>query len=89
MGEEYRAILEEKLRSMAGVNIRVFIDDAAVSPHYRKHLEDTVMGAGASIVATRAQANVVFGKEAESSLTPGVLFAFIAGGQMHFQGAAV
>lgn len=86
MGEEYKALLETKLRSLSGGDIRVFIEPAAVSEHYRKHLEETVLGVGAVIVSKRADANVVFGQSAASERPLGALLAFIDQGQMRFVG---
>ena len=87
MGEQYRQVLEEKLRTLGGGELRVYIDDASISPHYRKHLEETVLGSGAILVSTREEANFVFDGESAPFDMPGVVTAFIANGQIEFRGA--
>lgn len=86
MGEQYRLTLEEKIEELGAENLRVYINEDGVNPHYRQHLEDTFRDAGVRFVSTREEANFVF----EGSYTPshqvGQVLAFFRGQQLSFVG---
>lgn len=87
MGEQYRAILEEKIREFGGDSLRVFINAEGVNPHYKQHLDDTFRDAGVRFVSSRSEANFVFDGDCEPSYLPGQIVAFFTNKQLAFAGA--
>jgi hypothetical protein len=87
MGEQYKAVLEEKIKELGGQNLRVFINDEGVHPKYREHLEATFIEAGVRFVASREEANFVFDGHSEPAFHFGQVVAFFTNEQIAFQGA--
>jgi hypothetical protein len=88
MGEQYRAVLEEKIRELGSGNLRVYINADGVNPHYKQHLEDTFRDAGVRFVSSRAEANFVFEGNCEPAYQAGQIVAFFSGPeQLSFAGA--
>ena len=87
MGEQYKAVLEEKIKELGGSRLRVFINDEGVHPKYREHLEATFKQAGVRFVESREQANFVFEGHSEPAFHIGQVVAFFTNEQIAFQGA--
>ena len=86
MGEQYRQTIEEKINELGAENLRVFINEHGVNPHYRQHLEDTFREAGVRFVSNRAEANLVFEGDQPPSHQAGQIAAFFSAGQLLFAG---
>ena len=87
MGEQYKAVLEDKIKELGGQNLRVFINDEGVHPKYREHLEATFREAGVRFVESREEANFVFEGHSEPAINLGQVVAFFRNEQIAFQGA--
>ena len=87
MGQQYKAVLEEKIRELGGENLRVFINVDGVHPKYKEHLEQTFSEAGVRFVNNREEANFVFDGYCEPEFLPGQVAAYFAGEQLFFAGA--
>ncbi len=87
MGEQYRQTIEEKIRELGAEQLRVFINQDGVNPHYRQHLEDTLRDAGVRFVSRRDEANLVFEANGTPSYGTGQVVAFFQSGQLAFSGA--
>jgi hypothetical protein len=87
MGEQYRQTIEEKISELGAENLRVFINEDGVNPHYRQHLEDTFRDAGVRFVSNRVDANLVFDGNSAPAYGPGQVVAFFQESQLMFAGA--
>ncbi len=87
MGEKYRELLEHKIRELGGENLRVFINERGVDPHYLKHLDQLLKAEGAAFVKDRTDANFVFDGHCEPSFGPGQVVAFFKAEDLAFAGA--
>jgi hypothetical protein len=87
MGEQYRQSIEEKISELGAENLSVFINRDGVSPHYRKHLEDTFREAGVRFVSTREEANLVFESHSAPTYRTGQVVAFFQESKLMFAGA--
>ena len=87
MGEQYRQTIEEKISELGAGNLRVFINQDGVNPHYRQHLEDTFREAGVRFVSNRVDANLVFEGNSAPAHRPGQVVAFFQESQLMFAGA--
>jgi hypothetical protein len=89
MGERYRKALQDEIRKLGAGNLRVFVNEAGLSPEYRKHLGTTLGEAGVAVVKTRGEANFLF--EGECSEEPVAdqlrIVAFIRNGELTFRGS--
>jgi len=86
MGEQYRQAIEEKISELGAENLRVFINQDGVNPHYRQHLEDTFRDAGVRFVSSRDEANLVFEGNSTPAYRTGQVAAFFSAGQLLFAG---
>lgn len=86
MGEQYRLTLEEKIEELGAANLRVYINEDGVNPHYRQHLEDTFRDAGVRFVSKREEANFIFEGDCTPSYQEGQVSAFFRGQQLSFVG---
>lgn len=87
MGEQYKAILEDKIRNLGGSNLRVYINPGGVHPHYYQHLRETFESAQVKFVADRADANFVFDGNCEPVYHEGQVAAYFQEGRLLFSGA--
>ena len=87
MGEQYKAVLEEKIEQLGGSNIRVYINAEGVHPKYKEHLEATFRDAGVRFVESRDEANFVFDGHCEPVSRLGQIVAFFRNDQLAFAGA--
>jgi hypothetical protein len=86
MGEQYSRKLEDKIRSLGSADVRVFVD-GSLSPHYRRHVEETVVRAGATVVSDESQANfIVTETKCEALSLDGHVVALVHEGQLTFSG---
>lgn len=87
MGEQYRQNIEEKIKELGAANLRVFINQDGVNPHYRQHLEETFRDAGVRFVSSRAEANLVFEGNQTPAYKEGQVVAFFQNSRLMFAGA--
>lgn len=87
MGEQYRAILEDKIRNLGGSNLRVYINPEGVNPHYYQHLKETFESAQVKFVDQRAEANFVFDGNCAPVYHGGQVAAYFQEGQLVFAGS--
>jgi hypothetical protein len=87
MGEQYKQTIQEKIAELGAENLRVFLNEDGLSPHYRQHLEDTFREAGVQFVSSRDEANLVFEGHGAPSARVGQVVAFFQGTQLTFAGA--
>jgi hypothetical protein len=85
MGERYSSKLDEKIRSLAGRDVRVYIN-GSLSPHYRRHVEETVTRAGARLVDKEEEANFVFVDGSDPPEVHGHITAVVTDGELLFRG---
>ena len=87
MGEQYRQTIEDKISELGAENLRVFIKEDGVNPHYRRHLEETFREAGVRFVSSRKEANLVFEGDKTPSYQSGQVVAFFQENRLLFAGA--
>ena len=86
MGERYRGFLELKIRELGGENLRVYINERGVDPHYLNHLDELLRAEGAVFVTNREDANFVFDGHCEPEFEPGQVVAFFKAEDLVFAG---
>ncbi|HZS46581.1 MAG TPA: hypothetical protein VFC63_16010 [Blastocatellia bacterium] len=78
MGEKYKAELQDKIREFGASNLRVYLNEDGLHPHYFQHLKDTFQEEGVKFVYSRDDANFVFegNCDAEPAYQAGQVVAF-------------
>lgn len=86
MGEKYKEELQQRISELGAQNLRVYINEEGVHPHYYQHLKETFSEAGVTFVSGRQEANFVFDGNCEPVSLPGQIVAFFRSEQLHFAG---